>query len=91
VPAKLEQMSMNHKITYAIAAFIGLFLFDAQAVRADPMRCSGEEKTCNANCMKNARTELANCLANCHTSRQVCTRTGCWDTGTSRYCGLMKQ
>ena len=27
----------------------------------------------------------------CRSSRLICLRTGCWDTGTSRYSGLTKQ
>jgi hypothetical protein len=82
---------MKHKIIYAIAAVIGLYLFGAQTVLALPMRCSGEQKTCNANCLKAARTAVAKCLATCHASQQFCMRTGCWDSGISRYCGLLKQ
>ncbi len=74
---------------YTIAA--ALILLGTQAVLADPMKCSGEEKTCNNNCLKFARVAPAQCLGNCHLSRQICMRTGCWDTGTNRYCGLMKQ
>jgi hypothetical protein len=55
------------------------------------MKCSGEEKTCNTNCVKLARTAVSRCMETCRTSRLICVRTGCWDTGTSRYCGLMKQ
>jgi hypothetical protein len=76
---------------HAIAAGIGLILLATQAALADPMKCSGEEKTCITNCSKFARTTVANCLEACRVSRLICLRTGCWDSGTSRYCGLMKQ
>jgi hypothetical protein len=80
---------MKTKITYALAMV--LFLLGAQGVLADPMKCTGEEKTCTTNCTKFARTTISNCLELCRASRQICLRTGCWDTGTSRYCGLLKQ
>jgi hypothetical protein len=80
---------MKTTIISAIAA--GFFLLAAQPLLADPMRCSGEQKTCNANCTKIARTAVANCLELCHATQQGCMRTGCWSNGTSKYCGLMKQ
>ena len=76
---------------HAIAVGIGLALLGAQAAPADPMKCSGEEKTCVTNCSKFARMSVQQCLEGCRTSRLICLRTGCWDTGTNRYCGLMKQ
>jgi hypothetical protein len=76
---------------HAIVLGIGLFLLGAQATLADPMKCSGEEKTCVTNCSKFARTTVSQCLEACRMSRIICLRTGCWDTGTNRYCGLMKQ
>ncbi len=82
---------MRTLASYAIAAGIGLILLGAQAVRADPMRCSGEQKTCNATCMKIARATLASCMEACHVAQQSCMHTGCWSNGTSKYCGLMKQ
>jgi hypothetical protein len=80
---------MKTRISYAIA--VGLILLAAQQVLADPMRCTGEEKTCNANCLKIARVSVSNCLETCRASRQIFMRTGCWNSGTSKYCGLMKQ
>ncbi len=83
---------MKYKITFAIAACAGLYLFGAQAALAQPMRCSGERKTCISNCEKNINRAVASkCVATCHLSQSICMRTGCWDSGTSRYCGLMKQ
>ena len=83
--------SIKYKLTCAIAACVGLILLDTQAALADPMRCTGEEKTCNTNCLKIARTAVSSCLETCRANRQICLRTGCWDSGTSKYCGLMKQ
>ena len=76
---------------YAMAAGIGLVMLSAQATLADPMKCTNEEKTCVTNCSKFARTTVQQCLEGCRMSRMICLRTGCWDSGTSRYCGLMKQ
>jgi hypothetical protein len=77
--------------TSIFAAAAGLVLLAAQTVLADPMRCSGELKTCNTNCVKFARLAVSKCLETCHASQNICMRTGCWDSGTSRYCGLLKQ
>ena len=81
---------MNFKI--AIAACAGLYLFSASATLAQPMRCSGEQKACVAACQKNPdRTVAARCTANCHIRQSNCIKSGCWDSGTFKYCGLMKQ
>ena len=80
---------MKTNITFALAA--GLILLGAQAAFAEPMKCSGEEKTCNTNCIKIARAAVSRCMETCRSSRFICLRTGCWDSGTSRYCGLTKQ
>ena len=83
---------MNCKITVAIAVCAGLYMFGAQASLAQPMRCSGEQKTCVANCLKNPNpTTSSRCVKTCHLSQSICLRTGCWDSGSFRYCGLMKQ
>jgi hypothetical protein len=82
---------MKIRIAFAIVVGIGLILSNTQPGLADPMRCSGEQKTCNANCLKIARTAVADCLAVCHVTQQSCMHTGCWADGTSKYCGLMKQ
>jgi hypothetical protein len=82
---------MINPTSAAIAAGIVLILLGAQGLRADPMRCSGEQKTCNATCAKIARATLANCMEGCHVAQQICMHTGCWSNGTAKYCGLMKQ
>lgn len=83
---------MTHKARTAIAAGVALLLLGAQPSRAEPMKCSGELKTCIAGCAKNSNGAVAaRCVQNCHASQSICMRSGCWDTGTSRYCGLMKQ
>ena len=82
---------MKKPISHAIVIGLVLFLLGAQALRAEPMKCSGEEKTCNTTCLKNGRAAPINCREICHVALQICMRTGCWDNGAGRYCGLMKQ
>ena len=55
------------------------------------MKCSNEEKTCATNCKKAARGPVAACLTQCGAWGSYCIKTGCWDTGAQRYCGLAKQ
>jgi hypothetical protein len=82
---------MKSKIIFAMAATAWLYLFDSETAQAAPMRCSGEQSTCKSGCLKKARTAVSDCLALCHVNQQICMRTGCWDNGASRYCGLLKQ
>jgi hypothetical protein len=83
---------MQIKILCVIAAVTGLCLSGSQTALAQPMRCSGEEKTCIAICMKSTnRSYVANCITSCHTRLSVCKQTGCWDSGTRKYCGLTRQ
>jgi hypothetical protein len=57
-----------------------------------PMRCSGEEKVCIANCKKSLdRASISVCLTNCGVRQSACLKTGCWNSGPQRYCGLLKQ
>lgn len=80
------------KFTIAAMAVAGLYLFGAQTAPAEPMKCSGEQKTCAAKCAAIPnRVAAANCTLACQTSQKACMRTGCWDNGGHRYCGLMKQ
>jgi hypothetical protein len=56
------------------------------------MRCSGEQNTCIANCKKNPdRSFLSICVTNCGARQSICLKTGCWDSGVQKYCGLLKQ
>lgn len=72
------------------AALFAFALMAAQAATAEPMKCSGEEKTCSTSCRKAARIAVSTCLTDCGTRLSACMRTGCWDNGVSRYCGLAK-
>jgi hypothetical protein len=81
---------MSRRINYAVAA-IALCLLAAPAIAA-PMKCSGEQQTCNTVCLKAVNPALqAQCIADCHARLNYCRQTGCWDSGTSRYCGLMRK
>ena len=83
---------MSRRIIHAIALTAASFLYCAQPALAAPMLCSGEQKTCLALCVKFTNPAYAaNCVANCRASLAYCKHTGCWDNGTSRYCGLSRQ
>jgi hypothetical protein len=71
---------------------VGLALLCWRPTFATPMRCSGEQKTCIANCAKSPPgSSISLCLTNCGARQSMCMKTGCWDNGTQRYCGLLKQ
>ena len=75
----------------ALVAISVALLASAPAVSA-PMRCSGEEKVCIAACKKSLdRSSLSTCLTNCGLRQSACMKSGCWDSGPQRYCGLLKQ
>jgi hypothetical protein len=60
--------------------------------RADPMRCGDELKACTAACSKPTdRRQTSSCVSDCQARMASCRMTGCWDNGTSRYCGLLRQ
>jgi hypothetical protein len=74
------------------AMLAGALLLGAQAARAEPMKCSGEQKTCVNNCVKAGNAlQAKQCGENCRVSQANCMRSGCWANGALRYCGLMKQ
>lgn len=72
------------------AALLLLALFGAPAAMAEPMKCSGEEKACLTACKKTARMTVSVCVTGCGARLSKCMKTGCWDNGTQRYCGLAK-
>lgn len=75
----------------AIAVAIVFALVGVQAVRAEPMKCSGEQKTCLSACARMPAGQAQPCLEGCRASQAYCIRSGCWQNGASRYCGLTKQ
>jgi hypothetical protein len=84
--------SARHKIAAGAIAFLGIALLYVQTVRAAPMRCSGEESICIINCKKNPdKSTMSICVTNCGVRNAMCKKTGCWDNGAQKYCGLLKQ
>jgi hypothetical protein len=81
---------MTYKIIATMTVISGLFLA-IQTASAGPMMCSGEETTCIAACQGRPRALIGDCIAACRTRGNYCKRTGCWDSGISRYCGLLRQ
>ncbi len=79
-------MTMLRLACIALSALVLTGIANAQ-----PMKCSGEEKTCQAACAKVATGKTSACLTECGVRKNVCMRTGCWDDGRLRYCGLAKQ
>lgn len=78
--------------TFTGAALAAVILLGAPAALAEPMKCSGEQKTCVANCVKAGNTAQAKqCAENCRVSQANCMRSGCWANAALRYCGLLKQ
>lgn len=76
------------RIPVAIAAVL---LF-ATAALADPVRCSNEQKNCVAACGSlPAQTRVSACISYCQARMNSCRQNGCWDNGSSRYCGLLRQ
>ena len=82
---------MTHKTIAEMAAIIALLTLGAGTALAAPMLCSGEQKNCIAACQKNPAALVADCIAGCRARFNYCKHTGCWDSGTSRYCGLGRQ
>jgi len=76
------------RIVFALAALSFLY---ASTARAAPMTCTTEEKSCLTACQKNPAALVGNCIAACRQRFNYCRSTGCWDSGTSRYCGLLRQ
>jgi hypothetical protein len=67
-------------------------LLCAATAHAEPVRCSNEAKTCTAACGSlpdGQRTST--CITVCQARMASCRQTGCWDNGSSRYCGLLRQ
>jgi hypothetical protein len=59
---------------------------------AEPVRCSNESKTCLSACATLRDKQSASaCINTCQARMASCQRTGCWDDGSFRYCGLLRQ
>lgn len=75
-----------------IAVLSVLALLGSEAAQAAAMRCSSEEKTCIAVCNKGAtKSALPMCITNCGQRKAICMKSGCWDNGAQKYCGLLRQ
>ncbi len=81
---------MTQPLRTALIALFSAFML-AGAAKAQPMKCSGEETTCQQACAKGPSAKKSACLTECGVRRNICMRTGCWDNGRLRYCGLAKQ
>ena len=75
-------------IAAAVAAFM---LVGVSMAQAEPMKCTGEQKTCQTACARLPATQIQPCLEGCRASQAYCIRSGCWQNGNNRYCGLTKQ
>src|SRR5262245_13477570 len=90
----LLQICMAYSDSRILAGALAasLALFSCPSAFAVPMRCSGEQTTCIANCKKNLdRSYLSIYITNCGVRQSICMRTGCWDNGVKKYYGLLKQ
>lgn len=84
--------AVTYKILSAAAAVAGLCLLCSHTALAEPMKCSGEQKACIASCNRSPnRASISVCITNCGTRQAMCVRTGCWDNGMQKYCGLARQ
>ncbi len=81
---------MNTTVRLMLVALAAAFVLSGAAT-AQPMKCSGEEKTCQSACAKVPLGSTSACLTECGARKNICMRTGCWDNGRLRYCGLAKQ
>ncbi len=76
-------------VAFALLAFLAMDVA-GKAAMAEPMKCSGEEKACVTACRKTARMMVSVCLTGCGARLAACVKTGCWDDGSQRYCGLSR-
>jgi len=83
---------VTRKIIAAVATLAAVTLLCLQPAFAAPMRCSGEENICITGCKKSTdRASIPTCITNCGLRQSLCKKTGCWDSGVQKYCGLLKQ
>jgi len=74
------------------AAVAMLTLLSTATAQAAALRCSNEQNTCIAVCNKSAsKALLSSCITTCGQRNAFCMKTGCWDDGSQRYCGLQRQ
>jgi hypothetical protein len=75
-----------------IPILIIAILLGVPSATAAPLRCSDEGQACITICAKsNDPKKPSACVSNCQARQAVCRQTGCWDNGSLRYCGLLRQ
>jgi len=83
---------LPHQVIAVVAISAAFALLSTTSAFSAPMRCSGEEKVCIAACKKSLdRSSISTCLTGCGLRQSACMRSGCWDSGPQKYCGLLKQ
>ena len=82
---------MTHKIIAATAVIVGLFALGGQTAFAAPMMCSGEKIPASQPAREVCGALIGDRIAGCRRRSNYCKRIGCWDNGTSRYCGLLQR
>lgn len=83
---------MTGKLTCAVILTAGVFLLWRSTAFAEPMKCGGEQQACLTGCTRLTDPKLLKtCINVCAQRQAACRQTGCWDNGTSTYCGLMRQ
>ena len=82
---------LNEK-SVRVAAALAVFAMLGSQAGAAPMRCSGEQKICQAECSKTAKSlPVSVCVTSCGQRQAMCVKTGCWDNGGQKYCGLLRE
>ena len=83
---------MTDRIMRTVLAATGVFLLWYGMAVAEPMKCSGEQQICLKTCTTlTDATRLKACVNSCSQRQAACRQTGCWNNGSSTYCGLMRQ
>jgi hypothetical protein len=83
---------MTDQIIRTVIATTGVFLLWCGIAVAEPMKCSGEQQICLKSCTAlTDATRLKACVNTCSQRQAACRQTGCWNNGSSTYCGLMRQ
>lgn len=96
MPAMLKTTAltglMSLVASLVFVSLLGVGLFAPAPAAAAAMRCSGEQTACIAACKKSApAAALSMCITNCGQRQAICVKSGCWDSGTQKYCGLLRQ
>ena len=85
-------MPTKEQIIRAVILAAGTYLLCCGTAAAEPMKCSGEQQACLSICAKlTDLTRMKACISSCSQRQAACRQTGCWNNGSSNYCGLMRQ